>query len=173
MFRIQYDPKVTETGFLARFRALWSDLCRVTRQLQAPPVVFVRGAEQTINTNAVVQFTAVSNAYDTHAYFASNKFTPLETGYYRCIATVTWDSSPSSSNSVVISLRKNGVDIAFAYGEQKGSTDKMTLVCDRPIWLDGIADYVEVYAWTDASQALTAGYATTFSASFIGDNAIT
>lgn len=176
MLRLQLDPKLTlePISLLARLRQLFVQTAIVTRQIQAPPVMLrlsSAGQSFTANTEAVVAFATAG--YDTHGWWASDKYTPLESGYYYVAAFVHFSSSPDASNKIYLSLKVNGGAYAKVWATQQEAAKPTSLNVGRVIYFNGSTDYLEVAAYSESTQSLSSAAAENqVSAHFIGGDAL-
>lgn len=153
MLREQLDPKLPDDGrpIVARLKELFSQGARVTRQLQSPPVlVAAKSGSQALSGATTI--TWGTETYDTHEWFASNAYTPLETGYYRVSARLTFESSPSSSNTCTMYVRVGGTVVAASRNTQTASGQVLTAEINTIVWCNGSTDYIDVQASSSGAQ---------------------
>lgn len=174
--RLQLDPKLG-VGVDDRLRRVLVDTARVTRQIQAPPMlkVALESADFALSatTSTLVQFDSLY--HDTHGWWDATawRYTPKQAGYYLCSwcltfvplgSVVSWETRATMQESGVtmcetLNLSANG---GLTYATLAGSTI---------IYCDGSSSYLELYAYSDAATdvASTLGRSQ-LSIGYMGDN---
>ena len=108
-------------------------------------------AQQTISANTFTKITFGSESFDTDGCFASNRFTPTKAGYY--FFQWTLDLSGVSIRQMFFYL--NGSDCGNIYLNATTSHTDMTNT--NFIYMNGTTDYMEVYAYCNASTVVENG----------------
>jgi hypothetical protein len=108
-------------------------------------------AQQTISANTFTKITFGGESFDTDGCFASNRFTPTKAGYY--FFQWTLDLSGVSIRQMFFYL--NGSDCGNIYLNATTSHTDMTNT--NFIYMNGTTDYMEVYAYCNASTTVENG----------------
>lgn len=106
-----------------------------------------------IVTATATLVTFGTEVYDTHGYFASNRFTPLIAGKYMVRATLCW-ADLTDNKLGQVNIRKNGSTI-FGSQFKKAGTDIFTTQYSAVVELNGSTDYVEIWCYHDLGSDAT------------------
>ncbi len=119
-----------------------------------PSFSAVSNATQSISANTYTKVTLQTENWDTAGNFASSRFTPTTAGYYQINANVSYEVG--SNNTVRSAIFKNGSQ--FGLGFSGGfSVANPNAVTSNIVYLNGSTDYVELYAWCEASATVYRG----------------
>jgi C1q domain len=119
------------------------------------------------SVNTKINFNATSfnvgGAFNT----STSQFMPTIPGYYSISALVTFDSNPAGSNTGVL-IFKNGALYSNAFN-CPGSAINCGATLTDVVPLDGVSDYLEIYAVQTSGGSLNADAAAfnTFVAGFL------
>ena len=119
------------------------------RGTPGPAVAFAayRNAALTITLNADVKIDLDTEQFDTHGWFASGRFTPKLAGYYAVSGSLLFSSSGASW----VGVWKNGAEYTRGtHFNTNGLGNSVSTV----VYLNGGADYVELYGRAGNSGAL-------------------
>lgn len=148
--RLYFDPALPQEGepFVRRSRDLWTQAARVTRELQAPPVLHVRRTTAqalTAATPAKVQFN--STRYDTHGWWdATNyRYLPRRSGYYLLSWSLAFEAGASADANCVAALYTDGGADRAANVINPTTTTQITASNSAIIYFDGSSRYIEVF----------------------------
>jgi hypothetical protein len=114
----------------------------------ALPSFFVHknGSDQTgIVTATYTLVTWSTEVFDSHADFASNRFTPTIAGTYLINVTIYWSSQADQAYMLPI-IYKNGVLYAQTPSRASGTGDQGSS-CVAVVQMNGSTDYLEAYAY--------------------------
>ena len=121
-----------------------------------------RAYANSVTTVATATFSKVTllEDYDTNNNFASSRFTPTVAGYYQINGAV-FVSAGTTAQSLVAAVYKNGA--VAALGSQINTGTSISTVSDL-IYLNGVSDYVELYAWHNAGadRTIASSYSSTY-----------
>lgn len=171
MFRVEVDPKLPQEPERLRDRltVLHKDIARTVRQVQSPPVARVtHSADQSLGAGVVTALAWNTETWDSHGYFASNRFTPKDfAGYYRFTARVSFKPNATGNpNACAVTVRKNGAAYAYAEDSQP-STARLVLVVSDVAYLNGATDYLDVTGTSAAARDVESAYSA-FTVEYLG-----
>jgi hypothetical protein len=110
-----------------------------------------QNTNQTINANTFTKINFQAENFDTDGCFASSRFTPTTAGKYY----FNWTLDVNSISVRNIFFYKNGVNVGqmFFNSPQAHAAMQNSLFYD----MNGTTDYMEVYAYIDASTTIQSG----------------
>lgn len=103
---------------------------------------------QSISAGAPTKVTFDTEIFDTNNNFASSKFTPTVAGYYQISSAVYFQSA----STLVIYVFKNGN--TYQELSRNASSGAATLSGGTVVYCNGSTDYLEIYAYSGASNVL-------------------
>jgi len=109
-------------------------------------------AQTGIAANTWTKITLTTENFDTNSNFASSRFTPTVAGYYQINGTVTLLGG-NSAYYVFCGIYKNGTIYTQASPILGSANYYPTSTCGTVVYLNGSTDYVELYAFGNASGA--------------------
>lgn len=119
----------------------------------APAFSAYQSSAQTLSTATVTKIQLQTEEFDTNNNFdnASNyRFTPTVAGYYQINAQITVSVSASL---IITYIYKNG----SSYKQANSSTSSLSSnSISTVVYLNGSTDYIELYGYLGAGQALNA-----------------
>jgi hypothetical protein len=124
------------------------------------------GVTQTITSGSQQKVLFQLEEYDTHACFASSRFTPVVAGYYQLNATVRFSGAVGTGECMIV-VYKNGAEYKRGWnssGVQWASTF-WSMSVNTQVYANGTTDYFEVYVQQTSGSSLTitvAGSAITY-----------
>jgi len=108
---------------------------------------------QTVSSATATKLLFQTEEFDTNSNFDSSTFTPTVSGYYQISAAV----SPGVSSTVMsCRVHKNGSEF------KRGSVTSNTAGVSVLVYCNGSTDYIEIYGYLTAGQALSALDFTTY-----------
>jgi hypothetical protein len=176
--RLQLDPKLgTDTD--DRLRRVLVDAARVTREIQAPPMLKV-ALEQAdfalaATTPTLIEFDV--SYHDTHGWWdrSAFRYTPKKAGYYLCSWCVTY----VPLGSIVpwetrATMQETGTTMCETYNlSANGGLTYSTLAGSTIVYCNGAASYLELYAYSDVATDVSSVLGRTqLSIGYMGDNAL-
>lgn len=108
-------------------------------------------AQQTIAANTFTKITFGAETFDTDNCFASNRFTPTTAGYY----FFHWTLDLSGVSIRQMFFYKNGSDCGNIF--LNATTSHTDMTNSNFIYMNGTTDYMEVYAYCNASTVVENG----------------
>jgi hypothetical protein len=133
----------------------------------APTFSYYQSSAQTLSSGTFTKLTFTSNDWDTTSgMFASSKFTPTIAGYYQISAGF---APATIATGCFALLYKNGSNVKslFAYQSSSGNAAYGSAL----VYLNGSTDYIEIYGYMIAGQALATGTANTYFQGFMARSA--
>lgn len=109
-----------------------------------------KSASQLIATATSTKVTWETEDFDTGDYFASGRFTPLVVGKYHISAIVGFNDDITDLKNIRAMIYKNGSEIYRSNMSSRfGISTFVPISC--VVTLNGISDYIEIYAYHDGS----------------------
>jgi hypothetical protein len=119
-----------------------------------------QSSAQTISSSTYTKVNLQTEEFDTNACFdnATNyRFTPTVAGYYQVSGSVRVGASRTQIQVYIYkngsSIKDLGTDVSSNVAQCNGSA---------LVYFNGSTDYVELYCWIGATQALAAGVSGTY-----------
>ena len=123
-----------------------------------PTFSYYQSSAQTLPTTTFTKLTFTSNDWDTTGgMFASSRFTPTVAGYYLILGGI--EVSASTTGQIVKIYRNGAVYKAFMNSNPISVT---SLYGSAMVYCNGSSDYIELYGWVGAGQALATGSSITY-----------
>lgn len=112
-------------------------------------------SNQNFTTNVVTKMTFTTEETDTNNNFSSSTFTPTVAGYYLITTYLSlWTNSGASATALEIKLYKNGSNFAILTSTQ---TNAFTLNASTMFYANGVDDFFEIYAQSNAADPYKIG----------------
>jgi hypothetical protein len=125
------------------------------------------GTSQTLGSGSFTKITINTEEFDTNSNFdnATNyRFTPTVAGYYQINGSVT---ANTSATTVISLIYKNGSQAKW--GSYTGSSNSS--IVSALIYMNGTTDYIELYGFFTAGQAVTVDASQTYFQAFLARSA--
>lgn len=174
--RLQMNPHMPEIGepFARRTRELFTESARVTRELQAPPILHVRKTTtQALTAAAVAKVQFNSTRYDTHGWWdgTNYRWLPKRAGYYQFHWSVGFEAGASANAVCYATLYIDGNSDRAGITINPTTTTSVTAGNSEIVYCDGTARYVEVFALCSQNTNILGDQMYTyFCAHYIGDD---
>jgi len=118
-----------------------------------------QSSAQTLSTATFTKIQYQTEEFDTASAYdnATNyRFTPQVAGYYQVVGAVQF----GSATTCAVRIYKNGSNLKQVFNSV---TSSVSTGCGTAlIYMNGSTDYIEIFAYLGAGQALTADVTTTF-----------
>lgn len=112
----------------------------------------------TLSANTWTKVNYATENWDTNNNFASSRFTPTVAGYYQINATFG-EGLATSGMQFYIAIYKNGT--AFTKMQYIAPSGwYINIPISAQVYCNGTTDYIEIYAYTNASYTNTASSST-------------
>lgn len=118
-----------------------------------------QSTEQSLTSAEYTKVLLQTEEFDTNNAFSNSRFQPTIPGYYQVSASV---SILSTVTQVIALIYKNGV----AYKRGNNDTSAGSSVVNALVYLNGSTDYIELYAYSGATQNTLSGQAYTYMTCF-------
>lgn len=109
-------------------------------------------AQTGITASTWTKITLTTETFDTNNNYASSRFTPTVAGYYQINGTITLLGG-NTAFYVFCGIYKNGTIFSQSQPALGSSNFYPTSTCGTVVYLNGSTDYVELYAFGNASGA--------------------
>lgn len=109
-------------------------------------------AQTGITASTWTKITLTTENFDTNNNYASSRFTPTVAGYYQINGTITLLGG-NTAFYVFCGIYKNGTIFSQSQPALGSSNFYPTSTCGTVVYLNGSTDYVELYAFGNASGA--------------------
>jgi hypothetical protein len=173
--RLQLDPKLG-VGIGERLRRVLVDTARVTREIQAPPILhYYSAGNQALSATTATKVLLDTKAFDTHGWWdaTNNRYVPLRAGYYLLTWALEFDDSGSSPSEVRAMLYNNFGESKRTFFHNPSSTLNCMVTGSSVQYADGSARYWELWAYSQHATNVIANIATSYlCAAYLGDNAL-
>ena len=127
-----------------------------TLNVGGPAFSAYQSSAQTLSTATFTKILYQTEEFDTNSNFASSTFTPTVAGYYQVVGAVQF----GSATTCAVRIYKNGSNLKQVFNSVTSSVS--TGSGTALIYMNGSTDYVEIFAYLGAGQALTADVTTTY-----------
>lgn len=116
-------------------------------------------ATQTLSLGITARLTLGAEFFDVAGAFANSKFQPAVAGYYQVNVRATF--SATNMTTAFVDIYKNGAlherGTQFAVSQSAAVSIMNCIGCDT-VYLDGVADYVELFGHANGSGTATCTY---------------
>jgi hypothetical protein len=114
------------------------------------------GVTQTITSGSQQKVLFQLEEYDTHACFASSRFTPVVAGYYQLNATVRFDGIVGTGECMIV-IWKNGSEHKRGWNSSgvQWASNFWSMSVNTQVYANGTTDYFEVYVQQTSGTSLT------------------
>lgn len=130
-------------------------------------VMATKSASQLIATATPTKVTWETEDFDTGDYFASSRFTPLRAGKYYISSIILFNDDVTDLKNLQVRIYKNGSEIyRNNLPSRLGIATGVPISC--VVAMNGSTDYIEIYAYHDATGSFYILSQSNFSAFKVG-----
>ena len=117
----------------------------------APAFSAYLSANQATTNLTWTKITFDTEEFDTNSNFASGRFTPTVSGYYQINGCTNGGASASSFGRSISQIYKNGIGYKTGADYAVTGSNGLSVVASI-VYLNGSTDYVEIYAYINATS---------------------